>query len=253
MSLEKTRQELEEIILKVKKKLLYITNEINDNIKNLNINNINKDFSNIKSDLEKCEKEYLRLNEILTKNNKNYNSDFEYNIELNFNKDKLGLFLTKLNKLINKQKEDYKNLHNKFISIQNEINNNNNNNINNNYNENELEMKFNDDDENDYMIPKQQIKNLNNIINNKNQQINELYNKTLLVNEISKEVNTIVHSQKDKLEDIESNIKETEDNTKKTFNTILDNSLKDKNNQISKCYIIILLCIFIFFILYYLF
>ena len=247
MSLEKTRQELEDIILKVKKKLVYINNEITDNLKNININNINKDFSNINSDLEKCEKEYLRLNEILTKNNKNYNNDFEYNIELNFNKDKLGLFLTKLNKLINKQKEDYKNLNNKFISIQNEIHNNN------NYNENELEMKYEDDDENDYMIPKQQIKNLNNIINNKNEQINELYTKTLLVNEISKEVNTIVHGQKDKLEDIESNIKDTEDNTKKTFKTILDHSINNKNNQLTKCYIILLLCVLLFFIIYILY
>ena len=251
MSLEKTRQELEEIILKVQKKLLQIKNEMNDdNIRNLNITNINKDFLNIKNDLDKCENEYLKLNELLNKNQNSYNNDFEYNIELNYNKDKLGLFLTKLNKLINKQKEDYKILNDKFISIQNEINNNNNNN---NYNENELEMKYEDDDENDYMIPKQHIKNLNNIINNKNEQINDLYNKTLLVNEISKEVNTIVHGQKEKLEDIESNIKDTEDNTKKTFKTILDHSLNDKNSQLSKCYIILLLCILIFFILYILY
>jgi hypothetical protein len=249
MSLEKTRQELEEIILKVQKKLLQIKNEMNDNLRNLNITNINKDFLNIKNDLDKCENEYLKLNELLNKNQNSYNNDFEYNIDLNYNKDKLGLFLTKLNKLINKQKEDYKNLNNKFISIQNEIHNNNNN----NYNENELEMKYEDDDENDYMIPKQQIKNLNNIINNKNEQINELYTKTLLVNEISKEVNTIVHGQKDKLEDIESNIKDTEDNTKKTFKTILDHSINNKNNQLTKCYIILLLCVLLFFIIYILY
>ena len=47
MSLEKTRQELEEIILKVQKKLLQIKNEMNDNLRNLNITNINKDFLNI--------------------------------------------------------------------------------------------------------------------------------------------------------------------------------------------------------------
>ena len=46
---------------------------------------------------------------------------------------------------------------------------------------NEEEMK--DDEEEDYMIPKQQIINLNHIMNNKKEQIDNIYKKTLLVSQ----------------------------------------------------------------------
>ena len=103
---------------------------------------------------------------------------------------------------------------------------------------NEDEMK---DEEEEYMIPKQQVINLNHIMNNKKEQIDNIYKKTLLVSQIANEINEITNSQEEKINDIESNVIEVKDNTKQTLNNIIQSAKEDKSLKINNCYLIMFL------------
>ena len=113
---------------------------------------------------------------------------------------------------------------------------------------NEEEMK--DDEEEDYMIPKQQIINLNHIMNNKKEQIDNIYKKTLLVSQIANEINEITNSQEEKINDIESNVIEVKDNTKQTLNNIIQSAKEDKSLKINNCYLILFLSLIIILMLF---
>ena len=199
------RTELEEMIMKIKKNINNVENILNSG--RFNNEEINKKLNVIQNALNKCENEYNRQQ----------------------------LFYTKLQKLIDAQKDSFKNITNKFKNLSQY----------NNGNNSDEEKEFENDDENDYMIPKQQIMSLNHLVQHKNIAIDNIYKKTLLVNQISKEVNQITFSQEEKLNDIENNIHNVEENTKETFKTLLNTAKEDKKNKISNCWIILFLTLFL--------
>ncbi len=216
------RTELEEMIMKIKKKINNVENILNSG--RFNNEEINKQLNFIQNDLNKCEKEYNNFLSIIQSSN--------------IKKDELDrqqLFYTKLQKLINTQKDSFKNIINKFKNLSQY----------NNGNNSDEDKEFENDDENDYMIPKQQIMSLNHLVQHKNKAIDNIYKKTLLVNQISKEVNQITYSQEEKLNDIENNIHNVEENTKETFKTLLNTAKEDKKNKISNCWIILFLTLFL--------
>ena len=216
------RTELEEMIMKIKKKISNIDNILNTN--RFNNEDILKKLNLIQNDLNKCENECNKFLSIIQSSNIKQN-------EL----EKQQLFHTKLTKLINTQKNYFNNLIKKHKNLSQ-------NNIDNNSDE---DKEFDNDDENDYMIPKQQIMSLNNLVQNKNKAIDNIHKKTLLINQISKEVNMITHTQEMKLNDVENNIQNVQENTKEAFQTLLKTAKEDKKNKISNCWIILFLTLFL--------
>jgi hypothetical protein len=205
------RTELEEMIMKIKKKISNIDNILNTN--RFNNEDILKKLNLIQNDLNKCENECNKFLSIIESSNIKQN-------EL----ERQQLFYTKLQKLINTQKDSFKNLITKYKNLSQ-------NNIDNNSDE---DKEFDNDDENDYMIPKQQIMSLNNLVQNKNKAIDNIHKKTLLINQISKEVNMITYNQEMKLNDVENNIQNVEENTKEAFQTLLKTALFIYKNYILK-------------------
>ena len=216
------RTELEEMIMKIKKKISNVDNILNTN--KFNNEDILKQLNFIQNDLNKCENECNKFLSIIQSSNLKQN-------EL----EKQQLFHTKLTKLINTQKNYFNNLIKKHKNLSQ-------NNIDNNSDE---DKEFDNDDENDYMIPKQQIMTLNNLVQNKNKAIDNIHKKTLLINQISKEVNMITHTQEMKLNDVENNIQNVQENTKEAFQTLLKTAKEDKKNKISNCWIILFLTLFL--------
>ena len=216
------RTELEEMIMKIKKKISNIDNILNTN--RFNNEDILKKLNLIQNDLNKCENECNKFLSIIESSNIKQN-------EL----ERQQLFYTKLQKLINTQKDSFKNLLTKYKNLSQ-------NNIDNNSDE---DKEFDNDDENDYMIPKQQIMSLNNLVQNKNKAIDNIHKKTLLINQISKEVNMITYNQEMKLNDVENNIQNVQENTKEAFQTLLKTAKEDKKNKISNCWIILFLTLFL--------
>ena len=216
------RTELEEMIMKIKKKISNVDNILNTN--KFNNEDILKQLNFIQNDLNKCENECNKFLSIIQSSNIKQN-------EL----EKQQLFHTKLTKLINTQKNYFNNLIKKHKNLSQ-------NNIDNNSDE---DKEFDNDDENDYMIPKQQIMTLNNLVQNKNKAIDNIHKKTLLINQISKEVNMITHTQEMKLNDVENNIQNVQENTKEAFQTLLKTAKEDKKNKISNCWIILFLTLFL--------
>ena len=216
------RTELEEMIMKIKKKISNVDNILNTN--KFNNEDILKQLNFIQNDLNKCENECNKFLSIIQSSNIKQN-------EL----EKQQLFHTKLTKLINTQKNYFNNLIKKHKNLSQ-------NNIDNNSDE---DKEFDNDDENDYMIPKQQIMSLNNLVQNKNKAIDNIHKKTLLINQISKEVNMITYNQEMKLNDVENNIQNVQENTKEAFQTLLKTAKEDKKNKISNCWIILFLTLFL--------
>lgn len=216
------RTELEEMIMKIKKKISNIDNILNTN--RFNNEDILKKLNLIQNDLNKCENECNKFLSIIESSNIKQN-------EL----ERQQLFYTKLQKLINTQKDSFKNLLTKYKNLSQ-------NNIDNNSDE---DKEFDNDDENDYMIPKQQIMSLNNLVQNKNKAIDNIHKKTLLINQISKEVNMITYNQEMKLNDVENNIQNVQENTKEAFQTLLKTAKEDKKKKISNCWIVLFLTLFL--------
>ena len=216
------RTELEEMIMKIKKKISNVDNILNTY--KFNNEDILKKLNLIQNDLNKCESECNKFLSLIESSNMKQN-------EL----ERQQLFYTKLQKLINTQKDSFNNLITKYKNLSQ-------NNIDNNSDE---DKEFDNDDENDYMIPKQQIMSLNNLVQNKNKEIDNIHKKTLLINQISKEVNMITYNQEMKLNDVENNIQNVQENTKEAFQTLLKTAKEDKKNKISNCWIILFLTLFL--------
>lgn len=79
-------------------------------------------------------------------------------------------------------------------------------------------------------------------------QINDIYEKTIVINQISRDINLLSHSQENKLETIESNILNMKLNTHKG-NQEIANKCKEKSNKsqinVYTTLLICLLCVFI--------
>ena len=108
-----------------------------------------------------------------------------------------------------------------------------------------------DNNESDYMIPKQQILNLNHLVTNKSEQIDHIYKKTLLVTQIANEINQITHAQEDKINDIENNVVEVKENSKETLNNLIKSAKEDQKLKINHCYLILFLSLIILIMIFF--
>ena len=159
-------------------------------------------------------------------------------------------FQSKFEKILSQTKSTFKGLNSKVKIISDElssrqniiIDDNNTSYDNPNPNENEIE-------ENTYLIPKQQILNLNHLMNDNDKKIDSIYHKTLLVNQLSSEVNEITLQQEHKLNDIEDNIIDLQKTTKDTLNTVIKEQEHQHNNKNNNCCIAFFILLFIVFII----
>lgn len=228
---ESMKSEIQDLILQIKKRIINLDKYISSDISE----NLDKELEGIKKSIDYCEKQVNNYNIKYCSANLLEEIIISANNSIN---EADNLFLSKAKKMISQQKEKYKQL---VIRYENNIKNLN--------DDNYFDTRDNDSDE-ENMLTKQQINNLDSVIQNKNDQINEIYKKTMLVDKISEEVNLITNSQELKLNDIESNVIESDKKTMEAFNLI---EKADKNNSFGFSFfeIFIVLALFIIIILYF--
>ena len=230
---ESIKTEIQELILHIKKRIINLDKYISSSTI---MENLNKELDGLNKSICYCEKQINNFSDNNT--NKNLLEDIVINVNNKTDEADL-LFLTKVKKLLAQQKEKYKQL---VIKYENNIKNLN--------DENAFDTGDNDSDE-ENMLTKKQINNLDSVIQNKNQQINEIYKKTLLVDKISQEVNLITNSQEQKLNDIESNVAETEKNTKEAYKFIEKAEKENSEFHFSTAEFFILLLLFFILVFYF--
>jgi t-SNARE complex subunit (syntaxin) len=86
-------------------------------------------------------------------------------------------------------------------------------------------------------------------MNDNDKKIDSIYHKTLLVNQLSSEVNEITLQQEHKLNDIEDNIIDLQKTTKDTLNTVIKEQEHQHNNKNNNCCIAFFILLFIVFII----
>lgn len=207
-----------------------LTIAFNDKVKSSTVKSFQIDMKNAENKLKK-------LNEDIKNFNSNFNSissTLSNDIIRNYNN-----FIEKVEKIVDDNNNKYKLIQKKYSKLETIIN--------------DISSSDDnyDDNENELMLPKQQIVNLEYLIKNKNERINNIYQKTNLVNQYSNEVNSLTIQQEEELKDIEDNVLIVRDNAEKTANTVYKKSKIEQKYQINKTYLIILLIIIVFCLLIY--
>ena len=206
--------------LKIKEEIEDTTMTIKKTIMNLQGSSLS--FQEKKAEVEKTNALVKKCKNLLYEYSKNASSPASVS------------FKEKVDGILQQQK-------NALISVQNSL-------INHSQAENEDE-----DDEEAQMIPKMQVQNLNHLIESRNKSIQNIYKKTLLVNQIAKEVNEITNGQEKSLETIEDNIQNVKLSSEDTHRTVLKRFNEIKNEKNNKCCILLFLSLLgVIVILYYL-
>lgn len=241
--IEKTKKNLEETIIKILKRNKELSNKLS-NIENSKEYSYEDEEDNIKANLNILSKDLSTAskvsNDLLTLINSKYPSlitQEEYQ-KLKFAQSKSSKILSQEMDLFNKRKAKYTQLASNIHSNQSKSR------------EETNDLDSNEDDgENAFMISKSQILSLDHLVQSKNEQVDNIYKKTLLVNELSKEINTLTHNQEEKMENIEENILHVENNAKDTLKSAFKVAQKDQRFKVNNCYVMLFLIVLIIVIL----
>jgi hypothetical protein len=112
----------------------------------------------------------------------------------------------------------------------------------NDYNENE----YNDyNDSQEFKVSDKQIKNLSDVADYRNKKFKHIYEQTKIVENISKDINSLTRVHSQKLESLEDNIITIKDDSEESYKTVLKVSKEDRNFKQNKCWILFLVLILI--------
>lgn len=240
---EKAKKSLEETIIKILKRNKEISTRLS-NIENTKEYSYEEEPDNIKANINLLSKDLSLASkassDLLTLINSKYPlaiSQEQYQ-KLKFAQTKSSKILSQEMELFNESKAKYTQLAS-AISKQNK----------NSIDTYDLNGQSEEDAENAVMIPKTQILSLNHLVQSKNEQVDKIYKKTLLVNEISNEINTFTHSQEEKMETIEENIAQVKEHTKETFKSAFEVAQRDKKYKVNNFYVLLFLILLVLVIL----
>lgn len=148
--------------------------------------------------------------------------------------------------LKNTEKESItlENIKNKFLSFKN--------NLKKNYieSDNDSSLLIADPNESlEFKVSSTQIKDLNDVAEYRNRKFKHIYEQTKIVENITKDINSLTQVQTQKLETIDDNIVSVKDNAQKSFKSVLKTSEEDKKFKENKCWIMLLISFALFFAL----
>jgi hypothetical protein len=90
---------------------------------------------------------------------------------------------------------------------------------------------------------------MDEIVKSQSQKYSKIYKDVLLIDQITKDINTLTVNQENKMDSIITHIEPVVDNSKDIYRTLIETSEEDKKFKTNNCIIIMLIAFSLFFLL----